>query len=229
MSPVERPPPSQSPLERVLAAAPRLKVFPLPSVVLFPGTAVPLHIFEPRYRQMVSDAYESDGVFAMANVPAHAVPQLQGAPTLHPMLCVGVISLLDQMPDGRSNLVLTGVTRAKVTAEHERLKLYREVQAEVLHDGPGDADLEAQLQRAVLELSARIPPKASEQLVKVCSRLKGGALADVVAATVVSEVPERLALLDELNVDNRLKAVLREVSGLLARLEQSKKSGGYVN
>ena len=71
-----------SPLERVHAAAGRLKVFPLPSLVLFPGTAVPLHIFELRYRAMVRDALASDSVFALAQVPAAALGELEGDPPL---------------------------------------------------------------------------------------------------------------------------------------------------
>ena len=222
---------STSAFERAQAAAGRLKVFPLPSIVLFPGTAVPLHIFEPRYRQMVQDAYVTDGVVAMAQVPASAAHLVEGSPALHPMLCVGVISLYDQMPDGRSNLVLTGVCRARVTAEHERTALYREVQAELLPDPEMSANQEdeQQLQRAILELASRVPDKAGQQLMKVASRVRGGALADVVAATIVTEVPRRLQLLDELDVGKRLRAVVMEVSGLLARLEQSKKGGGYLN
>src|SRR5690348_12250587 len=107
-----------TPLERVEAAAGRLKVFPLPSLVLFPGTAAPLHIFEPRYRAMVKDAIDTDGVFALAQVPTHAVPELAGTPPLHPILSAGIISLHQELPDGRYNLVLTGVCRARVIAEH---------------------------------------------------------------------------------------------------------------
>src|SRR6185436_6144963 len=107
-----------NPLERVQAAAGRLKVFPLPSLVLFPGTAVPLHIFEPRYRAMVRDALAGDGVFALAQVPAAAISELPGSPPLRSMLSVGVISLHEERPDGRYDLMLTGVCRARLIAEH---------------------------------------------------------------------------------------------------------------
>jgi Lon protease-like protein len=218
-----------TPLERVAAAAGRLKVFPLPSLVLFPGTAAPLHIFEPRYRAMVKDAIDSDGVFALAQVPIYAVPELAGTPPLHPMLSAGIISLHQQLPDGRYNLVLTGVCRARVIAEHAKDKLYREVQAELLPDSETTCETEVALRRALLEVAARLPEKASGPFVKVASRAKGGALADVVAATLVNNVPRRLELLDELDVDKRLSEVLKEVTALIARLRAPPPAGGYLN
>jgi uncharacterized protein len=218
-----------TPLDRVEAAAPRLKVFPLPSLVLFPGTAAPLHIFEPRYRDMVKDALATDSVLALAQVPAHAVPELAGSPPLHPMLSAGVISLHEELPDGRYNIVLTGVCRARLIAEHAKEKLYREVQAEVLPDAASASEPELALRRAVLEVASRLPEKASTPFVKVASRAKGGGLADVVAATLVNNVPRRLELLDELDPDRRLAEVLKEVTAVIARLRAPPPQGGYLN
>src|SRR4051812_31386635 len=208
-----------SPLERVQAAAGRLKVFPLPSLVLFPGTAVPLHIFEERYRAMVRDALATDGVFALAQVPAPSLGELEGDPPLHPMLSAGVISLHDELPDGRFNLMLTGVCRARLIAEHPKDKAYREVQAEMLPDVGEGSDTELSLRRAVLELATRLPEKAAENFVKVASRAKGGGLADVVAATLVNNVARRVELLDQLDCQRRLGEVLNEVTAVIARMK----------
>ncbi len=219
-----------NPLERCRAAAGRLKVFPLPSLVLFPGTAVPLHIFEPRYRAMVKDAIDGDGVFALAQVPAAGIAELAGDPPLLPILSAGVISLHEELPDGRYNLMLTGVCRARVIAEHPKDKLYREVQAEMLPDDEGTpADSELALRRAVLELAARLPTKAAENFVKVASRAKGGGLADVVAATLVNNVNRRVELLDELDSERRLAEVLKEVTAVIARMKAPPNPGGYLN
>ena len=220
---------STTALERVQAAAGRLKVFPLPSLVLFPGTAVPLHIFEPRYRAMVKDAIATDGVFALAQVPAVGVAELPGSPPLRPILSVGVISLHEERPDGRYDLMLTGVCRARLIAEHPQDKLYREVQAELLTDGPTAQDTELTLRRAVLELAARLPEKAAEQFVKAASRTKGGGLADVVAATLVNNVARRVELLDELDCQKRLGEVLREVTAVIARMKAPPPPGGFLN
>ncbi len=219
-----------TPLERVQAAAGRLKVFPLPSLVLFPGTAVPLHIFEPRYRAMVKDALDGDGVFALAQVPQASLHELDGSPPLHPIVSAGVISLNEQLPDGRYNLMLTGVCRARIIAEHPKDKLYREVQAEMLPDDEtAAADAELSLRRAVLELATRLPQKAAENFVKVASRAKGGGLADVVAATLVNNVARRVELLDELDAGRRLGEVLKEVTAVIARMKAPPAPGGYLN
>lgn len=219
-----------NPLERCLAAAGRLKVFPLPSLVLFPGTAVPLHIFEPRYRALVRDAIAHDGVLALAQVPAAAVADLANDPPLHAMLSTGIISLHEELPDGRFNLMLTGVCRARLIAEHAKEKGYREVQAEMLPDAElPTADSELQLRRAVLELATRLPQKAAENFVKVASRAKGGGLADVVAATLVNNVNRRVELLDELNPERRLSEVMKEVTAVIARMKAPAVPGGYLN
>jgi uncharacterized protein len=219
-----------NPLERVQAAAGRLKVFPLPSLVLFPGTAVPLHIFEPRYRALVRDALSADSVFALAQVPSSSVGELEGDPPLHPMMSAGIISLHEERPDGRFDLMLTGVCRARLIAEHPKDKPYREVQAEMLPDtGVEGGDIELSLRRAVLELAARLPQKAAENFVKVASRAKGGGLADVVAATLVNNVARRVELLDVLDSDRRLAEVLKEVTAVIARMKAPPTSGGYLN
>ena len=85
------------------------------------------------------------------------------------------------------------------------------------------------LRRAVLELATRLPQKAAENFVKVASRAKGGALADVVAATLVNNVARRVALLDELDCERRLAEVLNEVTAVIARMKAPPPPGGYLN
>jgi Lon protease-like protein len=217
-------------LEKVRGALGRLKVFPLPSVVVFPGTAMPLHIFEQRYRDMVRDAVASDGVFALANVTLAGDPRPGGKPALKPILCVGTIAMHESMPDGRYNLVLAGAVRARVLREHDQTHLYREVEAELLMDPPYAGSLDIQLQRAVLDLTARLPPEVASQVAKVASRAKGGPLADVVASTIVSDLERRQELLEELDPGQRLDAVLGEVSLLLARMQKPPTPGaGFLN
>jgi hypothetical protein len=178
---------------------------------------------------MVRDALAADGVFALAQVPPAAHADLQGSPPLHPIMSAGIISLHDELPDGRYNLMLTGVCRARFIAEHPQDKLYREVQAELLPDGSANTDIELSLRRAVLELAARLPEKVAENFVKVASRAKGGGLADVVAATVVNNVTRRLELIDELDCTRRLVRVLEEVTGVIARMKAPPNPGGYLN
>src|SRR6266545_4392189 len=87
----------------------RLPVFPL-SVVLFPGTPMPLHIFEPRYRQMLDDCLAGDRRFGITP-PGHA----GGAPDPGMVGCIAEVRVNQQLPDGRSNIVVLGGDRFVVT------------------------------------------------------------------------------------------------------------------
>ena len=92
-----------------------LAVFPLPRVVFFPGTLLPLHIFEPRYRTMMRDCIAS-GRMAMAVTllkPGYEA-SYEGRPAMHELCTVGRIEKYEALPDGRYNLVLRGLTRVKL-------------------------------------------------------------------------------------------------------------------
>jgi Lon protease-like protein len=83
-------------------------VFPLPDVVLFPRTVLPLHIFEPRYREMVAAALEGDGCIAMALLRPGWEADYQGSPAYHDVGCVGRITEAARTEDGRYYLKLVG-------------------------------------------------------------------------------------------------------------------------
>lgn len=203
-------------------AVARLKLFPLPSVVMLPGAGLPLNVFEPRYKQMVEHALASDAVFAMASLEPGWEADYHGEPTLKPMVCVGRIMLQERTDDGRYHLVLHGLGRARVVKElaPDSARLYREVQAEWLPDQPYDGPGEPELRQALVELVTRLPDEVGEQLNKVSGRVKGGAFADIVANAVVTDLGKRYALLEELDVRVRLRRVTEEVSALLARFER---------
>jgi Lon protease-like protein len=212
-------------LDRVRAAAGRLKVFPLPSVVLLPGTVQPLHIFEQRYRDMVKAALDTDGVFAMAQVLPGQEGRLAGAPELEPMLCAGIIGMHEVMEDGRYNLVLVGVARLRLVKEWPQTAAWREVEAELLEDAVLDSEEEVPLRQAVLELIARVPDEVGEKVAQVTGRIHGGQLADVVAGTIFHDVAQRFEILQQTDVRERMREVTDEVMQLIARLKPRKPDG----
>ena len=109
--------------------ASRLSIFPLPGAILFPGLQLPLHIFEPRYRELVGDALVRDRRIAMIQ-PQRAV---EGAP-LYSIGCVGKIGEIEAMDDGRYNLVLEGVARFRVVRELDVITSFRQVEGELIED-----------------------------------------------------------------------------------------------
>ena len=112
-----------------------LPIFPLTGVLLLPGTVLPLHVFEPRYRNMVEDALEAMRVFGMIQpfVPQQDNCPLPGADTEKPALykigCAGLIERWERLPDGRFFLQLRGVNRFDFREELPLVRGYRRVKA----------------------------------------------------------------------------------------------------
>lgn len=105
----------------------RISIFPLTGAVLYPGLQLPLHIFEPRYRAMISDVLARDRLVGMIQ------PQkpMEGAP-LYAIGCLGKIGEVEALPDGRFNIVLEGEARFRVLRELDVSTPFRQVEAELL-------------------------------------------------------------------------------------------------
>lgn len=210
---------------RFVEASESLKVFPLPSAVLLPHSVLPLHIFEPRYRELVRDALAGDQVMALAQLAPGWEPGYAGRPALQPLMCAGLIVWHEVLENGRYNILLQGVCRARLVSELPAERLYRQVRVELLPDFPYEGPEEEQLRQAVFELAGRVPPSFSEGLLPAVARASGGTLADVVAAAIIPEPERRQELLAELDVRKRLTAVTGEVGELMARLQPVKPTG----
>src|SRR5213079_2365796 len=101
-----------------------LPIFPLPNVVLFPNVFLPLHIFEPRYREMVADAVASDRMIGMVLLRPGWDRDYEGTPPVYPIGCSGVITHVEAQADGRFNIVLRGLERFRIL-EEDRTRSYR--------------------------------------------------------------------------------------------------------
>jgi len=112
----------------------RIPVFPLPNVVLFPKTYLPLHIFEPRYRAMVSDAAMSGQCIGMALLKDGWETDYYGHPPVFSMGCVGRLVSVQPLADGRSNILLQGLERFEIEREWYD-KAYREATISITAQG----------------------------------------------------------------------------------------------
>lgn len=126
----------------------RLSLFPLPDAILFPGLQLPLHVFEPRYRELVGNALARDRRIAMIQPQTNA----EDAP-LYSIGCVGRIGDVEAVEDGRYNIVLEGESRFRVLRELDVRTPFRQVEAELIDD-PDDEVLSA-VERAGFEYEAR--------------------------------------------------------------------------
>jgi len=132
--------------DRMRALFPRdVPVFPLPGAVLFPGSLMPLHIFEPRYREMVRDALAGDRLIAVGLLLECDREQYETHPPFHETVCVGHLLQHKMLPDGRSNIVLVGVG-AGTARPTERGKSYPTAEVELIDEQRGD-DYDALLRR----------------------------------------------------------------------------------
>ena len=110
------------------------RLFPLPDLVLFPYAVQGLHIFEPRYRQLMDDALEGDRLIGMALLQSGWEENYHKRPPIHPMICLGRIHQEEQLADGCWNFLLQGVARARVEAEPKSGRLYRTARVQLVRD-----------------------------------------------------------------------------------------------
>ncbi|HBP10928.1 MAG TPA: hypothetical protein DD452_03210 [Nitrospina sp.] len=110
-----------------------IPLFPLPSTVFYPGTPLPLHIFEPRYRQMTADALEGERKIGMVLLKPDWEAAYFNRPEIFPMGCVGSIEKEIRHPDGKYNFTLVGLRRFRILREVDG-KLYRCAEIDLLEE-----------------------------------------------------------------------------------------------
>jgi Lon protease-like protein len=183
-------------------------LFPLPSVVLLPGAVLPLHVFEPRYRAMVKDALAGEKLIAMALLRPGYEAEYEGAPEIEPVVGLGRIVAHSPLPDGRCNMVLVGLRRARVTSE-DRSRPYRLASLEVLEDV--DDTLTIPDAAALRESTATLLRGVAPELVRDPARLEAvlsidvppGVFLDLAADVLELGVRDKQSLLDEPRVSER--------------------------
>jgi Lon protease-like protein len=120
---------------------PTIPVFPLPNVVLFPNVFLPLHIFEPRYREMVADALAGDRIIGMSLLRPGWEGDYDRRPPVYPVGCAGLITNSERLSDGRYNIVLRGLAKFRVLGE-DTSRPYRIARVESIIETLPDADRE---------------------------------------------------------------------------------------
>jgi Lon protease-like protein len=152
---------------------PEIPVFPLPSVVLFPHVCLALHIFEPRYREMVGDALRGDRLIGMVLLKPGWEADYEGRPPVYDVGCAGLISHSERLDDGRYNIVLHGLEKFRIRGERSD-RPYRIAAVETIDEdlrAPGRVlgPVRQRLQTLVTHVTeptgsdVRIPPTLSDQ------------------------------------------------------------------
>ncbi len=131
-----------------------IPIFPLPNLVLFPGLSVPLHIFEPRYREMIADVSDTHGMIGMMLLKAEFEQDKDNFPDIFEVGCAGRIGGLVKLPDGRYNLVLEGVAEFRIIREI-RDRPYRQAEVNWCPVRRGALDCDAETMDALREMLLR--------------------------------------------------------------------------
>ena len=178
----------------------RVPVFPLAGALLFPGSQLPLHIFEPRYRAMVRDALASDRLIAMVQPRDEAEP-----PALFEVGCIGRIGACEELEDGRYNIVLEGLSRFRIAREAAVDTLYRQIDADRSVFVEDEDQVLAMVQRAEIEREARRYADALGYRVEwdAVSRLDDEMLVNGIAQIAPLDPGSKQALLEATDIVER--------------------------
>ena len=182
----------------------RLSVFPLAGALLFPRIHLPLHIFEPRYRAMVSDAVARDRRIGMVQPRGPGNP-----PPLFEVGCVGRIAEIEALDDGRFDIVLEGLARFRIVRELDVTTPFRQVEAVLLPD-PADAVLSLG-ERASLESESRRFAERQGYAVdwEAVNRLDDEALVNGIAQIAPFDAASKQALLEADTLGDRAELIVQ--------------------
>ena len=180
----------------------RVPIFPLAGAILFPRSQLPLHIFEPRYRQMVRDAIDGAGRIAM--IQPHRLDDDNRAP-LYTVGCVGELVGVEELEDGRFNIVLLGSNRFRLLRESELDASYRCAEVDIEAFDDSEPEPLALIQRAEVEREARRLGDAMGLAVdwEAVARLDDEMLVNAIAQVAPFDVGAKQALLEQTTLDGR--------------------------
>lgn len=193
----------------------RVRLFPLPNLVLFPHVVQPLHIFEPRYCEMLSDALATDRLIAMALLDKGWENQYQNRPPIAPTICIGKVVSHTPTEDGRHNILLVGMKRARIVEELEGDRSFRQARVDVLEDlyDPDGAAARPVLMERLQKLFSHFVPEglATQESFKqlLGKQLPLGIFADTITYALNLPLAIKQQLLAEHNVDIRCRILTR--------------------
>ena len=195
------------------------RLFPLPNLVLFPHVMQPLHIFEPRYCDLLQAAVAADRLIAMATLSPGWEKDYEGRPAVFPVACLSRVSVYHRLADGGYNVLLVGLRRIRLVRELAPVRDYREAEARLCEDccptqeSGARAETQRRLRRAFLRILPSLP-QAHDQLEQLLgSDISLGVLTDIISYMMDIDLRQKEALLAETNVLRRARRLLEHLAG----------------
>lgn len=191
-----------------------LPIFPLPRTVFLPGSTLPLHVFEERYRALVKHCLQGDRLLGIATLRPGFEETYEGNPALFPEVGVGEIVGHQPFPDGRSNIVLRFVTGVTIARELETPDPFRVVEGHVLpEDHTGVQTALTALKMLVLQIGT-VNPEAGDEARGLVG-LEGMELPDALAPRLLEDTDEQRAYLAAPRLVDRISMVQDQLARFL--------------
>ncbi len=209
------------------------RLFALPNVVLFPGVLLPLHIFEPRYRQMVADAMDTDRLITMVLLKPGFEDEYEGSPPIFEIGCLGQIIRHELLDDGRSNVILKGICRVRIDVEEPSERMYRTASVSVLEDdyppgGPGTVSVAVeQVLASMVEILKLVGRPGEAEKIAAARTVAPGKICDLASHCLGFDMTVKQSLLAELDVSRRAETLLAWMQALLKNLERRSRPAGH--
>ncbi len=199
-----------------------LPIFPLPDITFFPHTFLPLHVFEARYRAMITDALARDRRIVVARLRPGFEATYDGKPAIFPVAGGGQIVNCERLASGRFNILVKGEWRVRIEGEVPTDTLYRLARARRLEDAPAADDVTEVVGR--IRTSCKRLLEALDRPLDVLDGALGaeqapGAIADRVAAAFLPDPDLRQSLLETVDVGDRLRRVADALEDLVNELK----------
>lgn len=202
-----------------------VRLFPLPNLVLFPHVVQGLHIFEPRYRQLMADALAGDHLVALVLLQPGWEDEYDAKPAIEPVACLGRVTWHEELADGRYNLRLRGLARVRLVEETPTDRLYRVARGEIAPDVvPADLGRLKNLRRALAEVV--LPhfdsdPAARQRATELFQGEQSlGHVCDVLAYSLPLPLEIKQGLLNEPHADIRAEMMTQVMRVSAARSDR---------
>ena len=207
-------------------------VMTLPNVAFFPQALMPLHIFEPRYRQMLKDVLATNRLFAVTGLDANLLDQPGQFEPPHRIASVGIVRACQKNANGTSNLLLQGLCRVELLSivadePYRRIKV-RALPSEPVADPAENVRLRTELARLIAlkqKFGAPMPPEMAEFLRTVEDP---EVFIDLAAFSLCDDSALKQKLLETLNVRRRLELFARQLRSDIEALRLRRKLQGNL-
>jgi Lon protease-like protein len=223
-------------MEMEITLPDELPVMTLPEVAFFPQALMPLHIFEPRYRQMLRDALATNRLFAVAGLnPQEANGESGAFEPPHRVASVGIIRACQENENGTSNLLLQGLCRVEIAGIITD-EPYRRIRVRALTSQPGATDADNSVLRRelarLIALKQKLASNQTQGAAELTTFLRTiedpEAFIDIAAFSLCEDSRLKQKLLETLDVHRRLKMFSAQIRQEIAELKLCRKLQGRL-